>query len=240
MLDLIKMEILKGKRTSINKIIFIIPVVLLFIAVLLGQGQHGYYNWYYTLISPMLLALVSSMAVNREKKLNYKAILLNPIKKQKLWTAKIIYIMILYLITCIFVALLISLLKYIPGPLYFKSKLDISNIFLSMLVIYILNLFQIPIMMILGDKFNYFIPVVVNIFFTIFGIVRYKNLLYLPYIGLPRVMILFTDMLPNGLPYDGLILIDKGEILYSALISIGLFFVFTILGSFIYSRKEVK
>ena len=62
----------------------------------------------------------------------------------------------------------------------------------------------------------------------------------MPYIGLPRVMILFTDMLPNGLPYDGLILIDKGEILYSALISIGLFFVFTILGSFIYSRKEVK
>lgn len=240
MLNLIKMEILKGKRTSINKIIFIIPLFLLIVGIFLGQGQHGYYNWFYTLISPMLISLISAMAVNREKKLKYKGVFLNPINRGKIWTAKIIYSMGIYLIACIFVALIIYLLKFIPSPFYFKEKLGFSDIFLSMAVIYILNIFQIPFMMILGDRTNSYFPLIINIFFTILGIIKFATLKNLPYIGLPRAMILFTDMLPNGLPFDGSVQVYPVEIFYSALISIGLFIVFTLIGNYLYKRKEVK
>lgn len=101
MLNIVKSEFIKSKQTSIYKFIWITPLLTTFISALLGGGQNGAYNWWYTLFLPGMIAIISAQAITREKKLSYKGLFLYPIDKETLWLGKICYISILMIVSSI-------------------------------------------------------------------------------------------------------------------------------------------
>ena len=72
MIDIIRAEFLKNKRTSTNKFILITPLFSLILSALWGGGQNGAYNWWYVIFLPGMLALISAQTIVREKNLSYK------------------------------------------------------------------------------------------------------------------------------------------------------------------------
>ena len=81
MIDIVKSEFLKNKRTSTNKFILITPFFSLILSALWGGGQNGAYNWWYAMFLPGMLALISAQTITKEKNLSYKGMLLYPQSK---------------------------------------------------------------------------------------------------------------------------------------------------------------
>ena len=89
MIDIVKSEFLKNKRTSTNKFILRTPFFSLILSALWGGGQNGAYNWWYAMFLPGMLALISAQTITKEKNLSYKGMLLYPQSKERIWIGKI-------------------------------------------------------------------------------------------------------------------------------------------------------
>lgn len=99
MIDIIKAEFQKSKRTSTNKFIIVTPLLTFLLCLLWGGGQNGAYNWWYVMFLPGMLAIISAQVITREKNLSYKGLFLYPQDKGSIWLGKILYISILLIFT---------------------------------------------------------------------------------------------------------------------------------------------
>ncbi|HBH2017468.1 TPA: ABC transporter permease, partial [Clostridioides difficile] len=96
---LVRAEFQKMKRTFGIRLIWIAPIFSIIITFLLGGGQNGVYNWWYTMFLPGVLTLISSLIVQKDEKKKYRGILSLPIEKKDVWTGKILYCIICCFIT---------------------------------------------------------------------------------------------------------------------------------------------
>ena len=199
MIDIIKSEFQKSKRTSINKFITITPLFAVLVSFLWGGGQNGAYNWWYTMFLPGILGIISAQVMTREKKLSYKGLLLYPQDKGTIWLGKIIYISILLVITSLLFMMGIIGMGYIFG---FTDIVLRRNV-LATIVLIVTFLFQIPISLFLTVKFNMFATVLFNMGMTGFGVVTFATksfYLFYPYGISSTLMVPVLGILPNGLP----------------------------------------
>ena len=73
MTNIIRAEFLKSKRTMSSKLIVVFPIITLVMAFVLTLGMINAYaesawNWWYVLLLPGMIAIVSYLSVIREKK----------------------------------------------------------------------------------------------------------------------------------------------------------------------------
>ena len=238
MINIIKIEFLKSKRTSVNKFIVVVPLVALLASFSWGGGQNGAYNWWYTLFLPGMLAIISSSIMTREKGLSYKGLFLYSIDKKDIWLGKIIYISILLIMTS-----LIFMIGIMGVGLIGKPTIPLRANILGTIILIIMFLFQIPVSLFLTIKFNMFANVLFNIVMTVLGVVSFGTNTFLefsPY-GLPSsLMVPILKILPNGLPVpENSPLLNGENIIPGIMINMVTFFILTALTTLWFQNKEI-
>lgn len=102
MTNIIRAEFLKSKRTMSSKLIVVFPIITLVMAFVLTLGMTNAYaesawNWWYVLLLPGMIAIVSYLSVIREKKNGYYNIKTLPMEKRKLMLGKLLILESLFL-----------------------------------------------------------------------------------------------------------------------------------------------
>ena len=241
MVDIIKAEFQKSKRTTINKFIVITPLLSIILSVLWGGGQNGAYNWWYTMFLPGMLAIISAQIITREKSLSYKGILLYPQDKGVIWLGKILYISILLIFTSLIFMIGIEVFGLVYG-----STIPLKANMLATIILILTFLFNVPISMFLTVQFNMFVAVLFNIGMTIIGVISHTfsiNLILkiLPYGTSSSLMVPILHILPNGLPVpENSPLLNGHMILRDTVMSVVIFIILTVLTTIWFRKKEVN
>lgn len=239
MLEIIRAEFQKSKRTTTNKFVLITPLFTLLLCVLWSGGQNGAYNWWYTMFLPGMLAIVSAQVITREKSLSYKGVLLYPKDKGSIWLGKILYISILLIFSGLIFMIGIEVIGFLFG-----STIPLkANVFATVILIFTF-LFTIPVSLFLTVQLNMFVVVLFNIGMTIIGVVSFGTnsvLKFLPYGASSALMAPILRILPNGLPVpDNSPLLNGDLIITDTLINITVFIILTILTALWFKKKEVN
>ncbi len=239
MIDIIKAEFQKGKRTSTNKFIVITPLIALLLSFSWGGGQNGAYNWWYVMFLPGMLAIISAQAITREKDLSYKGVLLYPQDKGIIWLGKILYVSILLLLT----SLIFMAGIHVVG-LVSESTIPLKANVLASVILILTFLFNIPIIMFLTVQFNMFVSVLFNIAMTIIGVVSFDTnsiLRFSPYRISSALMAPVLHILPNGLPVpENSPLLNGDMIIKDTITAIIYFTLLTLLTIIWFRKKEVN
>lgn len=239
MIDIIKAEFQKSKRTSTNKFIIVTSLLTFLLCLLWGGGQNGAYNWWYVMFLPGMLAIISDQVITREKSLSYKGLLLYPQDKGSIWLGKIIYISILLIFTS-----LIFMIGIIGVGLINKSSIPLKANILATIILILTLLFQIPISLFLTVRLNMFVTVFLNIAMTMIGVVSFGTssiLKFSPYGTISALMCPVIHILPNGLPLPANSPLLNGDmIVKDTIISVIIFIMLIILTTIWFRKKEVN
>ena len=92
MFHLIRSELLKMRHTFALKLFIAAPVVTLGLGYFLSgkSVQLTAYNWWYTLILPITIAIWCANIISCEKRTQYQNILCLPIAMKKIWFSKLL------------------------------------------------------------------------------------------------------------------------------------------------------
>lgn len=239
MLEIIRAEFQKSKRTTTNKFVLITPLFTLLLCVLWGGGQNGAYNWWYTMFLPGMLAIISSQVITREKSLSYKGVLLYPKDKGSIWLGKILYISFLLIFSSLIFMIGIEVIGFLFGTTIPLK----ANMFATVILIFTF-LFTIPISLFLTVQLNMFVAVLFNIGMTIIGVVSFGTnsiLKFLPYGTSSALMAPILHVLPNGLPVPDNSPLSNGDLIVTdTFINIIVFIILTILTTLWFKKKEVN
>jgi len=239
MIDIIKAEFQKSKRTSTNKFIIVTPLLTFLLCLLWGGGQNGAYNWWYVMFLPGMLAIIYAQLITMEKNLSYKELFLYPQDKCSIWLGKIIYISILLIF-----ASLIFMIGTIGVGLIDKSTIPLKANILATIILILTSLFQIPISLFLTVRLNMFVTIFFNIAMTMIGVLSFETstiLKFSPYGTMSALMCPVLHILPNGLPVpNNSPLLNGDMIVKDTLISVVIFIVLTILTTIWFRKKEVN
>ncbi|UWD47889.1 lantibiotic immunity ABC transporter MutE/EpiE family permease subunit [Clostridioides difficile] len=235
----VRSEFLKMKGTFGMRLSWIAPIFSILICFGLGGGQNGAYNWWYTMFLPGAITLICSLVVQKDEKKKYRGVLSLPVDKKNIWAGKILYCTIVLCISSI-----IFMIGIVFIGVVYKNTILINQNIIGTIVLILLFMWQIPFCMFLASKFGLFITVLINMFFTVFGVAVFSTTSswYLfPYSIPSRLMAAVLNILPNGLPVpEGNELLSTNVILPGILISIALFILLTLATSVWFKNREVK
>lgn len=249
MLTLIKAELLKTKRTFLQKLMFLSPLLVL---ILPGVMTPQYviisgYNWWYTLILPAMIALFAALLNQYEsKKLKNKAIFCLPIDPGKIWLSKIIVLTIFLFGASVihFLGLLCSSTFLPPQNEPFQTPL---MMFLASLVLCITYLWQIPFCLYLARHLKLIGTMLCNVFMGIalnIAMVNRPIWFLSPYAWGSRSMVHILHIMPNGLPTESgeAILMNSPsfEVGLSLLLSLALTVIISLLTARSFRKLEAK
>ncbi|GAA0179983.1 lantibiotic immunity ABC transporter MutE/EpiE family permease subunit [Clostridium sediminicola] len=242
MFDYIKVENMKLKRTFAKKLIFIAPIVTLFITGLAPMWyQVNGFNWWYMLMLPGCIPLFCVLVNNKEeKKLNYRGVFPLPISLKKLWKAKIFLVTIYVFFSCF-----ILLCGIAVGYLWVPSSHLISLFkgVAAMILIVITTLWQIPLCLFLAKKMGVFSALLINcgVGIVLSVIMANGSLWWLcPYSWTARLMCPVLGILPNGLLAEkGSTLLNSNVIFVGVVLSIILFILLLLLTVQWFQKQEV-
>lgn len=240
MINLIKSEHLKQKGTFQRALIYLAPTITLLLAFVLMGGRYVQecgYNWWYILILPGSLTILSSLVINSDKKGKFHGLFSVVIDKEKIWYSKIILCTIYLGISC-----LIFFIEVTIMGLLFKNTISIRDSFLASLLLFILFSWQIPFFMYLAIKVSTGFSVIISMLCNcIMGIVfALKSTWYIPFAIPSRIMSHVIGVLPNGLPVEnGSYPFDIKIILIGAIITVFLYIVISYLSGKSFKNQEV-
>lgn len=237
---LIKAELLKQKHTFQKKLVYFAPIVTILIAFILMGGryiQSGAYNWWYTLILPGAMTMISSFIIVNEKRRKFHGLFSVLIDVKKLWYSKILVCIIYLALTCLVFFLGIT----ISGAV-FGSQISIINSLMASVLLFILFLWQIPLWMYVSMKINTGFSVILSIIcnFGVAVVCSIKSVWWIPFAIPARVMIPVIGVLPNGLNVEeGSQLINSGVIPIGICITVGLYLVLSYFTAKWFEKQEV-
>ena len=196
---IIKAELLKQKNTFQKKLVWIAPIVTILIAFLLMGGayiQKGAYNWWYMLILPGVVTMISLFIIVNEKKSKFHGLFAVVIDIKKLWYGKIIVSTIYLAFTCLIFFFSITITGFIFG-----SQISIINSLTASILLFVLFLWQIPLWMIISMKLNVGFSVILSVIlnFGVATICAIGSLWWIPFAIPARAMIPILGIMPNGL-----------------------------------------
>ncbi len=243
MTNIIKAEFLKQKRTMSSKLIFVFPIITLVMAFVLTAGMTNAYaesvwNWWYVLLLPGMIAIVSYLSIMREKKNGYYNIKTLPIEKRNLMLGKIAYLGILVLVSNAVLFAGAAL-----GGAFLTTSVPVVGAAITVLVLSIVQLWQIPLFLFLSEKFGMVVELIVCLFITVLGTIvapSGKWFLFLSAVPM-RIVTPLLHVLPNGLRAQaGDPLLNASVIFPGILIALVWFVVLTYLYLNWFEKGDVK
>lgn len=233
-------EMIKTKRTFTLHLLWIAPLIPLLCAYSGGMFS-GLYFWYCAFL-PGALTLMCALIMQKDKKMNYRALLSLPSTKSKLWLGKVITGSALLLLASIIFSALMFLWGLIP-PYRFYGYVPPATLLAATGLLFLTFLWQVPLCLFLSAKFGLFITVLLNMAANIAGGAAFAYLhlwvfpYALPYCAVGPVM----KILPNGLkPETGSYFLNTGHILPEIIFAIALFFALTMLTVIWFQKQEAK
>ncbi|SER26773.1 ABC-2 type transport system permease protein [Butyrivibrio fibrisolvens] len=243
MTNIIKAEFLKQKRTMSSKLIFVFPIITLVMAFVLTTGMTNAYaesvwNWWYVLLLPGMIAIVSYLSIMREKKNGYYNIKTLPIEKRNLMLGKIAYLGILVLVSNV-----VLFAGATMGGAFLTTSVPVVGAAITVLVLSIVHLWQIPLFLFLSEKFGMVVELIACLFITVLGTIvapSGKWFLFLSAVPM-RIVTPLLHVLPNGLRAQaGDPLLNASVIFPGILIALVWFVVLTYLYLNWFEKREVK
>jgi ABC-2 type transport system permease protein len=244
MLNFLKAENLKCKRTFAKKLVFIAPLLTVMLSGILSGMylvQNGY-NWWYTLLLPGFITLTTAL-VNQieEKRLHYRSVFPLPVSLKKIWISKVFLIAIYTAAACILHLAGISLEKFLITP---SSTITVRQMAGATLILIIVSLWQIPFCLFLSKKISLMAAMLINLGVGIildFFAATKTFWWACPYSWATRLMCPVLGILPNGMiASKGDILRNPGVIPIGIVLSIALFLLLLAATAKWFQKQEVK
>lgn len=244
MLNYIKAEIIKSKRTFSKKAIIIIPLITYILSLILMGGQGGkekimfFFNIWYILLGPFLLTWISASTINNEKKYCYHGLLAIVQDKEYIWYGKLISSLLFVGISHIFLFVVALFMKISSN-----AEISIGSLLVACIVLFISFAWQVPFSMIIAEKLNIYISIIASIIGNLIigvGICATEVYWWFPY-GIPsRLMCPIIKTLPNGMDVvNNPSLDDSSVILPGIIISVVLFVIVSYMSGKIFKKKEI-
>lgn len=222
MVPLIRSELLKMRHTFALKLVVLAPVI----TVLLGYGlsphdfQYSAYNWWYTVLLPIVISLWSASMVSREKSTGMHNMIALPIRTEKVWLGKMAALAVLLASAHIFLWGIATALG-----LYTTATISPTDSLIGCALLVLTYAWQLPFIAWLADKTGYLVAVITssaaNLVLSSIGATKAWFML-IPYAIPARVVAPFFHMQPNGLPLEsGSPLLDTGVVIPAIAVSIG-------------------
>ncbi len=243
MTNIIKAEYLKQKRTMSSKIIFAFPMITLVMAFVLTSGMTNAYaesvwNWWYVLLLPGMIAIVSYLSIMREKKNGYYNIKTLPIEKRNLMLGKIAYLGILVLVSNAVLFAGAAL-----GGAFLTTSVPVIGAAMTVVVLTITELWQIPLFLFLSEKFGMVVELIVCLLISMLGVSvapSGKWFLFVSAIS-NRIVTPLLHILPNGMRAQaGDPLLSTSVIFPGILIALAHFVLLTYLYLNWFEKREVR
>lgn len=158
----IRSENLKYKRSFSRKLIFVVPIITAFVAVIFGgirnfQAQTIY--WWYTFLLPGTVAIYCSLSEKKEKSVRYHTFYTLSIDLENAWYARVLVIAWYMLLTGI-----ILVLPAVSMKIWAPAICQISNgkLLLGSICIVVMSLWQIPILLFFNKRIGILLPLIIN------------------------------------------------------------------------------
>jgi len=242
MMQYLNAELLKFKRTFTKKLVFIAPVVLLFLTWFLAiiWFQINAFNWWYALLLPGYITLISVLSDQKEsKKLHYRAVLALPVSLKKVWIAKVLTLVLYVTLSC-----MILLAGILLGGFLIPNPISIDRACLGMILVVVTAIWQIPLCLFLSRKIGMLGTILINICVGLalgFWLVSKSFWWICPYSWTIRIMTPVLGILPNGtLAKSGDLLLNPSSIPIGISLSLLLFVILTISTAYWFQNQEVE
>ncbi|MCD3351855.1 lantibiotic immunity ABC transporter MutE/EpiE family permease subunit [Clostridium botulinum D/C] len=239
MINMLRSEHLKYKRTFSRKLFFIVPMyVLLNLITMTMYFFINTLNFWSCFIIPSMISLICALSALREKRAgNYRTLKSKDINLKKMWISKILIITYYEFLTSIVFLIIMLLVKLI----YKTSLIHPKELLIATFVIFITTLILIPICLFLAEIFGTFAPILMTLIGVMVGVIfATKSIWYLcPFSIAPRLMCPIIKVHPSGIPLEiGSPLLDPSVISKGFIISIALFIILSIITSFWFSKRR--
>lgn len=238
----LKAENLKFKRTFTRKLILIIPLATLFLTWFLSFNwyQVNAFNWWYVLLMPGYIALISALSDQKEaKRMGYCGVLALPVSLKKIWIAKVLNLILYAALSC-----LILLIGILLGSFTVPNPLTSGGACLGMFVIFLTSLWQIPFCLFLSRKIGMVGTILIQVAagFLLGVLLATKSIWWLyPYSWTMRIMTPVLGILPNGtIAQSGAPLLNSSSIPVGIALSILLFIILLIATTSWFQKQEAR
>ena len=244
MVNIVKAEYLKMKRTFGKMIPVIAPCIILLLALLLTGGlgnafPAGAWNWWYTIFLPSALAIACYLNIKKDKKVKYYNIVLLDTPKQKSWFGKVIYCSIGLLI-----ANFVILFGTLIGGAVFGTTIPLWGGVAGTLLLSLSYMWEVPLFLFLSAKSGMFASVFASVILSISGVITLadSSIWWVYPASIPiRLMCPVLGILPNGLPIPtGSELSNPSVIIPGMILSLVWLTILTIGTSIWFQRREEK
>lgn len=243
MLSIVRAEYLKTKKSMERVLIWVFPVIVFVMALVFTLGMTNAYaesvwNWWYTLLLPGMLAIICYLSIMREKKTRYYNFMTLSTSKRKLMMGKIIYLGFVILVSDMIVFVGASL-----GGLILTTCVPLGGALAAVLVLTISQLWEIPFLLFLSERFGMIVELLVCLVLTVGGIIIAPTGKWYFFISsIPmRILCPLLHILPNGIrAEEGNPLLDAGVVLPGICLSIMWFITATFLFLNWFDKREGK
>lgn len=203
MIQYLKAENLKFKRTFLRKSLVIIPIFNIFISFIINPTYFTTttFNLWTVIFMPLMIALLCSLSDQKEKKAsNYNLVFSFPIEPKIIWYTKIAIIGLYSLVALtIFLTFMLIIGVSIPGLTIIKFQY-----IEAISIIWISTIWQIPFCLFLAQKFGFLTSIIFN-FLGNFGLIfmASESFWWLsPWGWSVRMMSPILGIHPNGLSLE--------------------------------------
>ncbi|MEZ0537890.1 lantibiotic immunity ABC transporter MutE/EpiE family permease subunit [Caldicellulosiruptoraceae bacterium PP1] len=252
MINIIKSENLKYRRTFARRLILLAPLFFIVIALLqklfmpanylrswqLILGQV--YNWWPVIFIPFGIALFAALVALQEKKAgNYHNLRAHNISPSVIWTAKILSMAYhMMLATLVLIAVII-----ISGLITAGGEIPWVKIFAGGFTIWLTSLAVIPLQLWAATWKGTFFSMAVGFTGLIAGVTAAPEWywIYVPWSWPIRLMCPVIGVHPNGIPLEASdSLMNSSVIPVGIALSLAALIIFTIITSVWFNKKETR
>ena len=168
-MNYLKSEHLKFKRTAINRLVFLTPLLTAVFAWIVG-GFTGFqyiaFYWWYAFLLPGTIAILCSLSHRKEENAGkYYSVFSMPASLLKFETAKVMILTEKLLLAALIFAMLVSV-SHLIAPA--TAVYSVGESICGSIGIILSSLWQIPLCLFLARRAGAFLPVVLNSILGIF------------------------------------------------------------------------
>lgn len=240
MCGIIKSELLKMHSTFSAKLVFFAPSFTVLIGYALSGSfvQFSAYNWWYTLILPIINSIWAANTIVCEKKTGLQNVVCLPCHLEKFWIGKFIALLFLLFETNMLLWTLTTFAGFI-----INTVVNPLDGLISCLFLFLTYLWQIPFVMLLTSFLGYIPTIIVsvaaNVLLSTIGVEKSLFMIN-PYAIPSRIVCPFLKMQPNGIPIESDSLLLSDSLVPLALLVSLTFAILILFISVILSRKRGK
>lgn len=238
MFHLIHSELLKVRHTFALKLFVAAPIVTLSLGYILSEKsvQLTAYNWWYILILPITIAIWCASFISCEKRTQYQNIRCLSVDMKKIWMGKLFAVAVLLLLTNFVMWGGCTLFG-----VFTVMNIDPLNGFFGCMLLFLVYVWQLPLIMLLAKKTNYLTAVLISFSCNILSTIGAESdLFYLNPFAIPaRIVCPFFKMHPNGIPIEnGSFLLNTGTIIPAVLLSLILAVLCFLLTAWLFTKGD--